>query len=74
MSSAGPSVTTPPAITVLAHVADVAGYGWQAWTGASALAEPVTATEHGLANGIVSVEVDPTDGTFAIDFRVRRRF
>jgi hypothetical protein len=60
-------VTTPPAITVLAHVADVPGYGWQAWTGASAPVEPVTATELGLANGILSVEVDPSDGTFAID-------
>ena len=28
---------------------------------------PVTADEHRLANGIVTVEVDPADGTFAID-------
>jgi mannosylglycerate hydrolase len=60
-------VTTPPAVTVLAHVADVAGYGWQAWTGASSPVRPVTATELGLENGIITVEVDPTDGTFAID-------
>ena len=35
-------VTNNPAVTVLAHVAEVAGYGWQAWTGAAAVAEPVT--------------------------------
>ena len=33
-------VTNNPAVTVLAHVADVAGYGWQAWTGLGAPAEP----------------------------------
>ena len=60
-------ITTPPAVTVLAHVADVAGYGWQAWTGASAPAAPVTATDLQLANGVVRVVVDPADGTFAID-------
>ncbi|MEX2293307.1 MAG: hypothetical protein WD691_05920 [Acidimicrobiales bacterium] len=60
-------VTTKPAITVLARVADIAGYGWQSWTGASAPAEPVTANELGLANGRIAIVIDPTDGTFAID-------
>jgi alpha-mannosidase len=60
-------VTTPPAITVLAHVGDVAGYGWQAWTGASSSIAPATAEPTRLTNGIVTVEVDPTDGTFAVD-------
>jgi alpha-mannosidase len=60
-------VTTPPAVTVLAHVTDVAGYGWQAWTGASSPAAPVTATDLELHNGVVTVVVDPADGTFAID-------
>jgi mannosylglycerate hydrolase len=60
-------ITTNPAVTVLAHVADVAGYGWQAWTGASAPAEPVTIDEHHLGNGILTVEVDAEDGTFSID-------
>ena len=60
-------VTTPPAITVLAHVDGVPGYGWQAWTGESAAVEPVGADAHSLHNGRISVEVDPTDGTFAID-------
>ena len=60
-------VTNNPAVTVLAHVADVAGYGWQAWTGAAAVAEPVTTDDWHLANGSLTVEVDPLDGTFAID-------
>jgi alpha-mannosidase len=59
-------VATPPAVTVLAHVADVAGYGWQAWRGESSRAA-VVADEHGLSNGIITVDVDPTDGTFSID-------
>jgi hypothetical protein len=59
-------VTNRPAVTVLAPVADVAGYGWQAWSAAAAVTA-VTADELHLANGIVTVEVDPTDGTFSID-------
>lgn len=60
-------ITNPPAVTVLAFVADVAGYGWQAWTGAGAAVEGVTADEASLANGILSVEVDPDDGTFSVN-------
>ncbi len=60
-------VTGRAAITVLAPVAGVAGFGWQAWTGAGATVDPVVATELGLANGVTTVEVDPTDGTFSID-------
>ena len=60
-------VTNNPAVTVLAHVADVAGYGWQAWTGVAAVAEPVTTDDWHLANGSLTVEVNPLDGTFAVD-------
>jgi hypothetical protein len=60
-------VTNRPAVTVLAHVDAVAGYGWQAWTGSSTVTPPVTATEWQLSNGVMTVDVDPTDGTFAID-------
>jgi hypothetical protein len=59
-------ITNNPAVTVLAHVADVAGYGWQTWTGSAAV-EPVTADDLHLTNGVLTVEVDPGDGTFAID-------
>jgi mannosylglycerate hydrolase len=60
-------VTTPPALTVLAHVEEVPGFGWQAWDGAASAAAPVTATDLRLDNGVVTVEVDPTDGTFSLD-------
>jgi hypothetical protein len=59
-------VTNKPAVTVLAHVADVAGYGWQAWSGRSDV-PAVTASERELANGVIMVTVDQLDGTFAID-------
>jgi len=60
-------ITTNPAVTVLAQVADVAGYGWQAWTGASAPVEPVTVDRLRLANGVIVIDVDADDGTFSID-------
>jgi hypothetical protein len=63
----GVRITAKPAITVLARVADVAGYGWQAWRGASAAVEPVSVDDLHLINGLLRVEVDPGDGTFAID-------
>ncbi len=67
-------VRRPAQVTVLAHVGDVAGFGWKGWTadGASALVEAVSVegTAGGrptLANGLVTVTVDATDGTFAVD-------
>lgn len=60
-------VTNRPAVTVLARVDDVDGFGWQSWRGASAPVGPVTATALELANGIVRVVVDEADGTFAVD-------
>jgi hypothetical protein len=60
-------VTTPPALTVLAHVDDVPGFGWRAWEGTASSAAPVTVSDLELGNGLVSVVVDPSDGTFSID-------
>jgi len=60
-------ITNNPAVTVLAHVADLAGYGWQAWRGAAAPVAAVTGDALHLANGTITVEVDAADGTFAID-------
>ena len=59
-------VTNKPALTVLARVDEVAGYGWQTWTGAVA-AEPATASGLELTNGLLTVRVDEADGTFSID-------
>ena len=54
---------------VLARVDDVPGLGWATWTGEAGAVEPVRAdADTGtLDNGLVRVEVDATDGTFAID-------
>ena len=60
-------VTSRPAVTVLARVDEVPGYGWAAWTGSASAARPVTGDEQGLRNGLVEVAIDPSDGTFAID-------
>jgi hypothetical protein len=60
-------VTNKPALTVLARIDPVAGFGWRSWAGAAASVQPVTAGDLELANGILTVAVDPRDGTFAID-------
>ncbi|MEO7430054.1 MAG: hypothetical protein ABIY48_11810, partial [Acidimicrobiales bacterium] len=60
-------ITNKPAVTVLARVDEVAGYGWQSWTGASAPVHPVSASERGLSNGMIDVVIDEAGGTFAID-------
>ncbi|HKY67827.1 MAG TPA: glycoside hydrolase family 38 C-terminal domain-containing protein, partial [Acidimicrobiales bacterium] len=67
-------VEQEPEVTVLAAVDEVPGFGWRSWTPDDAPgAEPVTVTEGDdrpgptLANGLVTVDVDPSDGTFAVD-------
>lgn len=58
----------PPRRRVLAPVDSVPGYGWQHWdptrsTGSAA----VTVDGTTLANGLITVVVDPADGTFSVD-------
>ena len=68
-------VEQDPQVTVLASVGDVPGFGWRSWTpGDPPGAAPVAVTDGDpdgagptLANGLVTVEVDPSDGTFAVD-------
>ena len=54
---------------VLVRVDDVPGLGWATWTGAARAVDPVHADAAAgtLDNGLVRIEVDATDGTFAID-------
>jgi mannosylglycerate hydrolase len=58
---------------VVVRADDVPGFGWSAWAPGppSPTVEPVWATlgERGcsMANGLVTVAVDPSDGTFSID-------
>jgi mannosylglycerate hydrolase len=60
-------ITNRPAVTVLARIDEVPGFGWRGWPGGSAPVTPVEARPLRLSNGLVTVQVDPTDGTFAID-------
>jgi mannosylglycerate hydrolase len=60
-------VRQPPTVRVLARVAPVDGFGWAAWSGPDEAVGPITATATTLANGLVTVSVDPVDGTFSLD-------
>jgi alpha-mannosidase len=56
---------------VLAHTT-VPGFGWSRWTAAPLGVEPVEVVESSdggvtITNGRLTVVVDPTDGTFALD-------
>jgi alpha-mannosidase len=60
----------PPIRRIAARVAEVPGYGWRPFAPVP-LTHPVTASGPGqpvaLANGLVSVEVDRTNGTFSLN-------
>jgi mannosylglycerate hydrolase len=58
-----------PEVKVLARV-DVPGFGWATWRPGVVPDDgpaPVTVDGHAMGNGLVRVDVDPTDGTFALD-------
>jgi mannosylglycerate hydrolase len=62
----------PPIRRIVARVDDVAGYGWQIFTPAPLVhpvevGQPVTPVV--LSNGLVTVEVDGTSGTFSVNGR-----
>jgi mannosylglycerate hydrolase len=66
------NLNQPPMRRIVARVADVAGYGWSAFTPAP-LAHPVELTNAEgrvtLSNGLVTVEVDQSRGTFSLNGR-----
>jgi mannosylglycerate hydrolase len=68
-------VRQPAKVRVLAYVPSVAGFGWRGWSpheGETGVA-PVTLSEGDgvggatISNGLVTVAIDPQDGTFAVD-------
>ena len=60
-------VDQPSERRLLARVEDVPGYGWARFEPSATTTQPVRATATGMANGVVTVTVDPADGTFAVD-------
>lgn len=54
--------------TVLAHVADVPGFGWRRWDPAPLAVAPVTVEGQALSNDLITVVV-ADDGTFSINGR-----
>lgn len=55
-----------PACQVLAR-ASLDGYSWARWSALPDAVAPARASGTALANGLLSVEVDPADGTWSID-------
>jgi hypothetical protein len=51
---------------VLARAEGVPPFGWQAWAPGTETAPAATAGDARLDNGLVSVEVDPAEGTFSL--------
>ena len=61
-------ISQPPSRRVVARVVDVHGYGWAAWSPSLLDVPPVEVTgTTGLDNGLVHVEIDTEDGTFAVN-------
>ena len=60
------SMDQPSTRRIAARTAEVPGYGWAAFEPAP-LAHPAEASGDVLSNGLVRIEVDPTDGTFSVD-------
>jgi mannosylglycerate hydrolase len=62
-------ILEPPSQRTLWHVREVPGFGWRRWSAVPSPAAPVRPVEGsaGLSNGLIRVNVDAHDGTFAID-------
>lgn len=65
------AIVTPPSQQVLVWVDEVPGFGWATVEPAEPPVDAVTVTGPDdapvVANGLVTVEVDQTDGTFSLD-------
>jgi hypothetical protein len=65
------AIVTPPSQQVLAWVDEVPGFGWSTVEPGPAPVDEVVVTGADdapmIANGFVTIEVDPADGTFSLD-------
>jgi hypothetical protein len=52
---------------LLVRVDDVPGFGWKTWEAVPTAAAPVVVVDTTMTNDLVTVVVDPADGTFAVD-------
>ena len=61
-------VRRPARVTVLAHAQDVPGFGWLRWNPLDdgGGPPPVVVDGTSMTNGLIRVDVDPDDGTFAL--------
>jgi hypothetical protein len=57
----------PPVRVVLAHIGDIAGFGWTRWEPEVPAVAVVEVEGTAMDNGIVRVEIDTTTGTFSIN-------
>ncbi len=57
----------PGSVRVAARTGPVPGFGWAAWAPPPDDTAAVHADGASMDNGLVRVEVDPSDGTFAVD-------
>lgn len=62
-------VIQKPSTRVLARATDIPGYGWKLWKQSSPETAHVapTTTGHGLTNGLITIEVDASDGSFSLN-------
>lgn len=61
------TVDRAPSQVVLAHVDEVPGFGWAAWKPGPIGVDPVEGGPLRMSNSLITVEVDPDKGTFALD-------
>ncbi|MDP1794465.1 MAG: glycoside hydrolase family 38 C-terminal domain-containing protein [Acidimicrobiales bacterium] len=60
-------ITQRPTRRVVTRAENVLGFGWQHWSGTTSELLPVTATEHSLSNGVLTVAIDPADGSISLN-------
>lgn len=65
------TIHLPPSTTLLTMATDIPGFGWRPWIPTTQIPHPVTVTGEDptptITNGLVTVRVDPDDGTFTLE-------
>jgi alpha-mannosidase len=61
------AVHQPASRRILVRIDGVPGFGWKQWAPGPLRVEPVRADGRTMTNGVMTVAVDPDDGTFSIN-------